>query len=115
MWKDLYSKRIRQKKFDNLVYVSCDRNESLHAIYSSDFDPTRIIRGLSALTGGDIIPGKTLTFLDEVQAFPQALEALKYFCEKVRIYVNSGSFLAFFKRMIWKFVFLFIFHCHSEV
>ena len=74
-------KEFGQKEFDNLVYVSCDRNESLHAIYSSDFDTARIIRGLSALTGVDIIPGKTLIFLDEVQAFPQALEALKYFCE----------------------------------
>ena len=28
-------KEFGQKEFDNLVYVSCDRNESLHAIYSS--------------------------------------------------------------------------------
>ena len=26
-------KEFGQKEFDNLVYVSCDRNESLHAIY----------------------------------------------------------------------------------
>ena len=88
-------KEFGQKEFDNLVYVSCDRNESLHAIYSSDFDTARIIRGLSALTGVDIIPGKTLIFLDEVQAFPQALEALKYFCEDAPEYhiVVAGSLL----------------------
>lgn len=70
-------KKFGQEAFDNLAYVSCDRNENLQAIYAGDFDTARIIRGLSALTGEDIIPGKTLIFLDEVQAFPQALEALK--------------------------------------
>lgn len=51
--------------------------------------------GLSALIGVDIIPGKTLIFLDEVQAFPQALEALKYFCEDAPEYhiVVAGSLL----------------------
>ena len=53
-------KEFGQKEFDNLVYVSCDRNESLHAIYLSDFDTARIIRGLSALTGEDIIPARLL-------------------------------------------------------
>ena len=65
-------KEFGLNEFDNLAYVSCDRNENLHAIYVGDFDTARIIRGLSALTGVDIIPGKTLIFLDEVQAFPQA-------------------------------------------
>lgn len=88
-------KEFGRKEFENLAYISCDRNENLHAIYSGDFDTSRIIRGLSALTGVDIIPGKTLIFLDEVQAFPQALEALKYFCEDAPEYhiVVAGSLL----------------------
>ena len=88
-------KEFGRAEFDNLAYVSCDRNENLQAIYEGDFDTARIIRGLSALTGVDIIPGKTLIFLDEVQAFPQALEALKYFCEDAPEYhiVVAGSLL----------------------
>ena len=88
-------KEFGKAEFDNLAYVSCDRNENLKAIYEGDFDTVRIIRGLSALTGVDIIPGKTLIFLDEVQAFPQALEALKYFCEDAPEYhiVVAGSLL----------------------
>ena len=74
-------KEFGRREFESLAYVSCDRNVNLQAIYSGDFDVARIIQGLSALTGVDIIPGKTLIFLDEVQAFPQALEAFKYFCE----------------------------------
>ena len=53
-------KEFGRAEFDNLAYVSCDRNENLQAIYEGDFDTARIIRGLSALTGVDIIPGKTL-------------------------------------------------------
>ena len=88
-------KEFGRTEFDNLAYVSCDRNDNLQAIYEGDFDTARIIRGLSALTGVDIIPGKTLIFLDEVQAFPQALEALKYFCEDAPEYhiVVAGSLL----------------------
>ena len=88
-------KEFGREEFDNLAYVSCDRNENLQAIYEGDFDTARIIRGLSALTGVDIIPSKTLIFLDEVQAFPQALEALKYFCEDAPEYhiVVAGSLL----------------------
>ena len=43
-------KEFGRKEFENLAYISCDRNENLHAIYSGDFDTSRIIRGLSALT-----------------------------------------------------------------
>lgn len=88
-------KEFGRREFESLAYVSCDRNVNLQAIYSGDFDVTRIIQGLSALTGVDIIPGKTLIFLDEVQAFPQALEALKYFCEDAPEYhiAVAGSLL----------------------
>ena len=88
-------KKFGRREFDSLAYVSCDRNVNLQAIYSGDFDVARIIQGLSALTGVDIIPGKTLIFLDEVQAFPQALEALKYFCEDAPEYhiAVAGSLL----------------------
>lgn len=53
-------KEFSQAEFDNLAYVSCDRNDNLQAIYEGDFDTARIIRGLSALTGVDVVPGKPL-------------------------------------------------------
>ncbi len=88
-------KEFGKNEFDSLAYISCDRNETLQAVYAGGFDVPRIIRGLSALTGVDIIPGKTLIFLDEVQAFPKAIEALKYFCEDAPEYhiVVAGSLL----------------------
>lgn len=88
-------KEFGKNEFQNLAYISCDRNEQLQAVYSGGFNVGNIIRGISALTGVDIIPGKTLIFLDEIQAFPMALESLKYFCEDAPEYhiVAAGSLL----------------------
>ena len=88
-------KEFGKKEFQSLAYISCDRNEELQALYAGGFHIDNIIRGISALTGVDIIPGKTLIFLDEIQAFPKALESLKYFCENAPEYhiVVAGSLL----------------------
>ena len=88
-------KEFGKNEFQSLAYVSCDRNEELQALYEQGFQVANIIRGISALTGVDVIPGKTLIFLDEIQAFPKALEALKYFCEDAPEYhiVVAGSLL----------------------
>ena len=93
--KTFILKEFGKKEFQNLAYISCDRNEELNAIFEGGFNVPRIIRGISALTGTDIIPGKTLIFLDEIQAFPKALESLKYFCEDAPEYhiVVAGSLL----------------------
>ena len=93
--KTFILKEFGKKEFQNLAYISCDRNEELNAIFEGGFNVSRIIRGISALTGTDIIPGKTLIFLDEIQAFPKALESLKYFCEDAPDYhiVVAGSLL----------------------
>lgn len=88
-------KEFGKNEFQNLAYISCDRNEELQALYEQGFQVANIIRGISALTGVDVIPGKTLIFLDEIQAFPKALESLKYFCEDAPEYhiVVAGSLL----------------------
>lgn len=88
-------KQFGQREFQNMVYVNCETNEILQAIFGGGYDVTAIIRGLSALTGEDIVAGKTLIFLDEVQSFPKALESLKYFCEDAPEYhiVVAGSLL----------------------
>ena len=88
-------KEFGQKEFQSLAYVSCDRNDALKSVYEGGMDVARIIRGLSALTGVDIVPGKTLIVLDEVQALPEALESLKYFYEDAPEYhvAVAGSLL----------------------
>jgi len=78
-----------------LAYITCDRNQELRKLFETDFEVARIVRGISALTGVDIVPGKTLIFLDEVRSQPRVLEALKYFCEDAPEYhvAVAGSLL----------------------
>ena len=77
------------------AYVMCRHNVSAERVFKQDYDAKRMIRALSALTGIDITPGDTLIILDEVQEIPEAIEALKYFCENVPEYhiAAAGSLL----------------------
>ncbi len=87
-------KEFGSREYDNLVYVNCDNNDKVSAIFS-DYDITRIIRSLSAISGESIVPGKTLIFLDEIQEINRGLASLKYFCENAPEYhvVVAGSLL----------------------
>lgn len=59
-------------------------------------DVERILLNLSMASGNKIIPGKTLVFFDEIQNCPEAINCLKYFCEKAPEYhvIAAGSLLA---------------------
>ncbi len=93
--KTYIMKEFGKNEFQTFAYVNCDRNENLHQIFEGGFNISKIIRGISALSGVDIIPGKTLIFLDEVQSFSLVLESLKYFCEDAPDYhvAVAGSLL----------------------
>jgi len=60
-------------------------------------NPLEIIQKLELLTKRAIRPGKTLLFLDEIQACPQAIVALRYFKEKMPDLhvIGAGSLLEF--------------------
>lgn len=60
-------KEFGKSEFQSLAYITCDCNQELSRLFEADFEVNRIIRGISALSGVDIMPGKTLIFLDEVR------------------------------------------------
>jgi len=74
-------KEFGQNEFGNMVYVNCYMNPAIKTLFSEDKNVRRIILGLSAISGKEITPGKTLIFLDEVQEVPEVVASLKYFCE----------------------------------
>lgn len=77
------------------AYIICRKNELVKDLFGKDFNIERILRGLRAISGVDITPGDTLIILDEVQDVPEAIEALKYFCEEAPDYhiAVAGSLL----------------------
>lgn len=76
--------------------VNLERHLYLDAVFRST-DLVRILAELSGLSGEIQDPRKALLFLDEVQATPQALMALRYFHEDMPqlAVVAAGSLLEF--------------------
>ena len=74
-------KDFGRREYDNVAYVNCDNNETIRDLFI-DYNIERIILTLSAITGENIMPGKTLIIMDEIQELPRGLASLKYFCEE---------------------------------
>jgi predicted AAA+ superfamily ATPase len=71
-------------------------NDDYIACFQSK-DPKQIITLLELKASQKVIPGKTLIFLDEIQAAPQVLATLRYFYEilpQLHI-IAAGSLLDF--------------------
>lgn len=79
-----------------LLELNFERNPEYLEVFASK-DPIQIQATLQLLTGKKIIAGKTLLFLDEIQAAPEALAALRYFYEEMPALhvLAAGSLLEF--------------------
>ncbi len=88
-------REFARREYQKEAYVVCRKNELVQQIFTKDFNVQRILTSLSAVTHVDITPGNTLIILDEVQEIPEAIEALKYFCEQAPAYhiAVAGSLL----------------------
>ena len=87
--------RFGKEQFEDVVYVNFETDDSLALAFSGNIDPARLLNTLEVYFRTQIIPGKTLIILDEIQACDRALTSLKYFCEKAPKYdvVAAGSLL----------------------
>jgi predicted AAA+ superfamily ATPase len=87
-------KKFGENEYESFAYINCDDTPEMKIIFS-DFDTQRLIRNFSSITGVEIIREKTLIVLDEIQEVPNALTALKYFCENAPKYhiIVAGSLL----------------------
>lgn len=90
---------VRQlgKSFASFVEINFELTPEAIGIFDKDLDAQRLIRDLSVFTAKRIEPGKTLLFLDEIQAAPKAVTALRYFYENTPSLhvVAAGSHLGF--------------------
>ncbi|MBR5101916.1 MAG: ATP-binding protein [Muribaculaceae bacterium] len=87
-----------RNEFENMVYISCENNDTIKELFAVDYNIDRIIRGLENYSLQSIVPGKTLLVLDEIQELPGGIPSLKYFCENARsLHVAvAGSLLGIF-------------------
>jgi len=93
------TKTIREfgKQFDNFLEINFEESPKLKALFSEDLSPAGICENIAAIYKSDIVPGKTLLFLDEIQECPQAIMSLRYFYEKMPglHIIAAGSLLEF--------------------
>ncbi len=84
-----------QQEYAKMAFFSLDRDHRVAEVFRTGGSAADMLMALSAISGVDITPDDTLLVIDEVQDCPQALEALKYFCEDMpRIHVVvAGSLL----------------------
>lgn len=75
-------KAFGRSDYEKVVYVDCQRDPSIAAVFAGDLDPDRILRGLEIAARNTIEPTTTLLIIDEVQDVPIALTSLKYFQEE---------------------------------
>ncbi|PIZ40837.1 MAG: hypothetical protein COY42_20510 [Armatimonadetes bacterium CG_4_10_14_0_8_um_filter_66_14] len=67
-----------ERHFANVVYVNFEQRAELGELFASK-SPQKILPLLELQTHSTVTPGRTLLFLDEVQAAPDVLPCLRYF------------------------------------
>ena len=87
---------VLAKEFEHVVTFDLEAQRDLHRNFEGNLEAREILKGLE-FAGGRILPGRTLLFLDEVQACPRAIMSLRYFHEKMPELhvVAAGSLLEF--------------------
>jgi predicted AAA+ superfamily ATPase len=85
-----------KKFFSNTVTINFEESPEYIACFES-FKPIEIINKIEIISKQAITPGQTLLFLDEIQACPNAIIALRYFKEKMekQHLIGAGSLLEF--------------------
>lgn len=79
--KSTLVREFARKKKLILHEVNLERHVHLNSLFGA-FDTRRILREIENIVGqGPIVAGGTLLFLDEIQATPQAIAALRYLAE----------------------------------
>lgn len=93
------------ESFRHFVSIDFERDTTARSFFSGDLDIPAICENLEMRYGKPIEDGHTLLFLDEIQACPRAIEALRYFYEnRPGLHViATGSLLEFAFREIGDF------------
>jgi predicted AAA+ superfamily ATPase len=80
--------------YTNVVYCNFEKETHI-ASFFTDLNPINILEKLGNYKRREILPSRTLIIFDEIQACPEALTSLKYFCEEANEYhlIATGSLL----------------------
>ena len=83
--------------FESFVEINFEKTSNLKNLFAGNLGVKEICRNLEFAIGKEIVPGKTLLSLDEIQLCPPAISALRYFYEdypELHV-IATGSLLEF--------------------
>ncbi|MBN2495179.1 MAG: ATP-binding protein [Deltaproteobacteria bacterium] len=89
--------KLGRDHFEHALVVDFEKHARAHQVFSGDLDARGLIQQLEVVMDCRIEAGKTLLLLDEIQACPRAITALRYFYEdypELHV-VAAGSLLEF--------------------
>jgi len=95
--KSFTIEKFGREHFESIVTVDFDLYPDFAKVFEGTLEPKEICTGLSVIANREILPGKTLLFLDEIQQCPRAILALRYFHERLpaQHVIGAGSLLEF--------------------
>lgn len=84
-----------KENYQHYISINFHENPAYKAIFDGDLDAETLIKQISLrVPGAELVPGKTLLFLDEIQNCPRARTALKFLAIDKRFdVIASGSML----------------------
>lgn len=94
--KSFLVRMLAERAFDQCLEINLEVDPSAATLFASK-NPTKILSLLVARYGVELTPGKSLLFLDEIQAAPEVFACLRYFHELLPDLhvVTAGSLLDF--------------------
>ena len=87
--------KFARENYRYRTYINFDENPAYTSIFDGDLDVENLIKQISLrVPGAELVPHKTLLFLDEIQNCPRARTALKFLASDGRFdVIASGSML----------------------
>jgi len=80
--KSYLAKMFAENEFEHLAVIDFEQDLDAQSLFASK-RPASILPLIEAYLGMDIHPGRTLLFLDEIQAAPAVFACLRYFHEQL--------------------------------
>ena len=71
-------REVAEKHFESIIEINFYENELARKTLQGAVNAKDILLRISAITNKELIPGKTLIFLDEVQEYPEIVTEIKF-------------------------------------
>ena len=93
--KTFIIRKFAQENYEKFYEINFIANEEFKNLFDGSIDRETILRKMSLIVPNfEVVPKKTLIFLDEIQVCPNAITTLKFLAEDDRIdCIASGSML----------------------